>query len=214
MSIRPVDTLPELTFAELLDRVAAKSPTPGGGAVASAVGALAAALAQMVVNYSLGKKNLAPHQPQLESDLADLERAGRLMLDLAAEDAAAYASVNELSRLPEGDARRVRDLPAATQASVDAPLATIAASLALLRRFEALAARTNRHLRSDLAIAAILAHAAARASRWNVLVNAPGLPAPARDRTLTHAADMVNQAGELTSRVEALCDHAPAGGSA
>ena len=49
-----------LTLDQFLDSVAAKTPAPGGGAVASAVGALSAALAGMVVSYSTGKKNLAP----------------------------------------------------------------------------------------------------------------------------------------------------------
>ena len=58
--------LEDLSLADYLGALAAKSPTPGGGAVASTTGATAAALAGMVVAYSLGKKNLAPHQPLLE----------------------------------------------------------------------------------------------------------------------------------------------------
>jgi formiminotetrahydrofolate cyclodeaminase len=65
-------------FASLLAQIAAKSPTPGGGAVACATGALAAALAGMVVSYSLGKKSLAAHQADLEKAAHALENARAL----------------------------------------------------------------------------------------------------------------------------------------
>ncbi|MFN5944565.1 MAG: cyclodeaminase/cyclohydrolase family protein, partial [Phycisphaerae bacterium] len=42
-----------LSLSTFLAQTAAKQPTPGGGAVAGLTGALAAALAHMVVNYSL-----------------------------------------------------------------------------------------------------------------------------------------------------------------
>src|SRR3954462_11770964 len=110
------------TLHEFLTQTAAKTPTPGGGAVASAVGALSAALAQMVVSYSLGKKNLADHQPRLNDAAHILERARGLLMELAEEDAAAYGLVNELQKLPETDPRRAQ-LPAANAASVQVPLA-------------------------------------------------------------------------------------------
>jgi len=103
-------------LSDFLHSIASKTPTPGGGAVASTVAALAAALAQMVVAYSAGKKSLAQHEPTLQSSLKTLERARDVLLQLADEDAAAYGAVNELSKLPEADPRRAA-LPAATAAS-------------------------------------------------------------------------------------------------
>ena len=38
---------------------------PGGGSVAALAGALAAAMGEMVLNYSIGKKDLAAHEPVL-----------------------------------------------------------------------------------------------------------------------------------------------------
>jgi formiminotetrahydrofolate cyclodeaminase len=163
--------LSTLPFAELLSRTAAKTPTPGGGAVACATGALAAALAGMVVSYSLGKKNLAAHQPELERAAHVLENARGLFLSLAQEDEEAYGLVNELMKLPEADPRRA-ELPAALQASIQVPMAAIAAAADLLRLCESLAPITNRHLHSDLGIAACLAEATGRASLWNVRINA------------------------------------------
>jgi formiminotetrahydrofolate cyclodeaminase len=198
--------LSEMTFGTLLDAVAAKSPTPGGGAVASAVGALAAALAGMVVSYSVGKKSLAMHEPLLKEAQAELTRARAILLRLADEDAAAYGLVNELQRLPESDARRREQLPAALEASVQPPLATIATSVTLLRLFERLATTTNRQLRSDLAIAAVLAEATARASWWNVAVNAGFLPDSARAKAVLEESDRsIRDARAIAARVEGAC---------
>lgn len=200
-----MSTFAKSTIAEFLSQTAAKSPTPGGGAVASAVGALSAALAQMVVSYSLGKKNLADHQPRLTEAAHILERARAILLELAEEDAAAYGLVNELQKLPEGDPRRAQ-LPAANAASVQVPLAVMAACVDLLRLFVGLAPITNRHLRSDLAIAAILAEATARASRWNVEVNVTFLGDDAeKSRALKTVATLLPEAARLAAEAEKAC---------
>lgn len=194
-----------MTLRDFLGQMAAKTPTPGGGAAASAVGALAAALAQMVVAYSIGKKALAAHEPALQAAADSLTRARGLLLALADEDAAAYGAVNELSRLPETDPRRRDELPAAQAAAVDVPMATMAAGLDLLRRFEPLATTTNRFLRSDLAIAAVLAEACCAASHWNVRVNVGALGADAQARVSEQATTMEHAARDLRARIEAAC---------
>jgi hypothetical protein len=190
-----------LTLAQFIESTGAKSPTPGGGAVAGLAGALAAALGRMVVNYSLGKKNLADHQPRLADAEQRLHRAAQLMLTLADEDAAAYGVVNELSRLPEGDPRR-EELPGAQAASTQVPLTVAAAAVDLLRLFRELASITNPHLRSDLGIAAVLARATVEASRWNVMINLPSLPqgeAAGMERTIR---TLVDTARTLAREVE------------
>lgn len=195
-----------IPFGDLLESVAAKTPTPGGGAVASAVGALAAALAGMVVSYSVGKKTLAAHEPLLQEARAELTRARTLLLRLADEDAAAYGLVNELQKLPETDSRRVAELPAALQAAADVPLAAMALSVDLLRMYQDLVPKTNKFLHSDLGIATVLAEAANRSSAWNVAANMNGLPpeqaASARDQFLEflEVGNTISRATELACR--------------
>jgi formiminotetrahydrofolate cyclodeaminase len=193
-------------FSGFLASIASKTPTPGGGAVASAVGALAAALAQMVVSYSVGKKALAQHEGRLQEASKVLERARGLLLELADEDAAAYGTVNELSKLPESDPRRAA-LPAANAASVQVPLAVMAACVDLLRLFESLAGITNKQLWSDLAIAAVLADAAARSSRWNVAVNVGFLgDAGAQEASRKAAEGLLAESARLCAVVEKACE--------
>ena len=193
------------TLGGFLDQLAAKTPTPGGGAVASAVGALGAALGDMVLAYSVGKKALAEHEPVLREASERLGRARLVLLELAAEDEAAYGLVNELSRLPAGDARR-SELPAASVAAAQVPLSCMAACVGVLGVLEPLPGITNQYLRSDLAIAAILAEAAARAGAWNVRVNLPGIEdVSVRGSVETECDTLLARASEIASRVENAC---------
>lgn len=168
-----VDALASLTVAEILERLGCKSPTPGGGAVAPIVGAVAGALAQMVINYSIGRKSLAEHEPELREACERMIRARATLLQLADADAEAYAALNDAFRLPKDDAKRPQLIGAGAGAAVVPPLATMATCIDLLRLLERLRAITNRQLASDLRIAAIMAEAAVRASAENVLVNGP-----------------------------------------
>lgn len=204
-------SLGDTRFADFLEQVAAKTPTPGGGAVASAVGALSAALAGMVVSYSVGKKSLAAHQDALTHAAGTLCKAREVMLQLAEEDAASYKLVNELMKLPETDARRRAEWDTAVAAAVQAPRAVAAAATDLLRHFETLAPITNRMLRSDLAIAGVLAEATVRAALWNVEINASLLAD--RTATMARAQELVERGRELLRRVEKACREDASDGS-
>ncbi|MEX2217443.1 MAG: cyclodeaminase/cyclohydrolase family protein [Phycisphaerales bacterium] len=200
------DPLAGLSLTDFLQQLGAKTPTPGGGAAACITGATGAALAQMVVGYSIGKKALAAHRGELERAAGVLGRAREVFLELAEEDAAAYGLVNELMRLPEGDARRAADLTGAVEASIQAPAAAVATALEVLRLCGALAPITNRQLHSDLAIAAVLAEAAARAGGWNIRVNAGMLAdAGAREGLMERSRAAVEEAGERRGAVERAC---------
>ena len=50
-----------------LSATAAKQPTPGGGSVAALAGALSSAIGEMVLSYSIGKKDLLPFSRDAES---------------------------------------------------------------------------------------------------------------------------------------------------
>lgn len=192
----------DMRLSEFLGAVGAKTPAPGGGAVASAVGALAAALAQMVVNYSIGKKNLLEQQSELQAAIVKLENARTHLLDLAQQDAAAYAVLNELQKLPSEDPRRTREMAAAVERAVEVPSAVLLLSIELLKDFERLAPITNKFLRSDLGIAAVLAEATARSAAWNVRINASDLPPARKSDVLAKCDALVHEAKQRCSHVE------------
>ena len=199
-------SLAELPMATLAEALAAKSPAPGGGAAACAACAVAAGLAGMVVAYSLGKKRFAEQQASLESAREHLARAATLLMKLGDEDAAAYEHLNALQKLPEGDARRRAEEPAAVLACIDIPRASLAACIDVLRVCESLAGASNEHLRSDLAGAAAIADGAARAAAWNVRINLPMHPDADRRSVLLHEMEgLVVDAQTIAERVDAAC---------
>ena len=51
--------LKDLTIEEFAKVTASDAPAPGGGSVAAAAGSLAAALAEMVANLTIGKEKYA-----------------------------------------------------------------------------------------------------------------------------------------------------------
>ena len=55
-------TITTQTVNELLTSLAAKQPTPGGGAVAGILAALSTSLAQMVLAYTEGKSRYKEHE--------------------------------------------------------------------------------------------------------------------------------------------------------
>jgi len=201
-----MDSIGSMTVSELLRALAGKRPTPGGGAVASVVGALAAALGGMVVAYSVGKRSLAGHQTELEAAVHKLANARAMLLRLADEDAAAYERLSKIMKLDEADERRRRELQPAVQMAIAAPMSVLATASDLSRLLEELAPITNRHLCSDLAIAAILAEAAARSAGWNVRINLPMLEGePDGVQGEDEVKRMLVEIRERVARIEQSC---------
>ena len=187
--------LQDLSVAAFLDRLAAGTPTPGGGSAAALGGALGGALLQMVCRLTVGRDEARPHEAALGALLgqaADLEKRLRELVD---EDALAYDQVMAALRLPKGTddekAARRTALRRANAAATDTPLRTAEACHALLGLAAELAATGNRNALSDIGSAAQLAQAGLRGAVMNVRINLPGLGDPA-------------QAGQFETRVAQL----------
>jgi formiminotetrahydrofolate cyclodeaminase len=134
-----------------LDEVAARTPAPGGGAVAAMAAASAAALVSMAARFST-----APDTATTGDEL----RAR--LVQLAADDAAAYSEVLATT----GAARR-----AAMQHATEVPreIASVARAVAALAH--QLVADGNPRLLGDARVAELLAEAAAQAAGVLVDIN-------------------------------------------
>jgi formiminotetrahydrofolate cyclodeaminase len=165
---------------EFAARLAAKVPAPGGGAVAGVTAAHAVALLEMVLAYSIGKKRFAAREAEAPEMAARLARLRADALAAATADAEAYARLNALWKLPDGDATKARDFPAAVEAAIAAPKSLLSIAEATLDLGISLMPDSAPALDSDLAISADLAAAAARAAAWNVRVNLPSIADAAR----------------------------------
>jgi formiminotetrahydrofolate cyclodeaminase len=159
------------TIEQFLGATAARQPTPGGGSVAALAGALAAAIGEMVLNYSIGKRDLAAHEPQLKPIGHDLQRARELLLQLMVEDQAAYAALTEIKKLPADSPQRADRLPAAILTCIRGPQAIGATAVAILELCDRSVEIVNRYLLSDLAVCTELAMATVRSAVHNCRVN-------------------------------------------
>ena len=154
------------TIEKFLEAAAAKQPTPGGGSAAALAGALAAAMGEMVLNYSLGKKGLEIHAEALKAALAEFRRAREIMVELMAEDQSAYEAM--------AAARKGADSATWEQTVMictTVPQTIAGTAVAILELADGLAEKVNQYLLADLSVCAELAMATTRAALYNVQVN-------------------------------------------
>ncbi|HTF36922.1 MAG TPA: cyclodeaminase/cyclohydrolase family protein [Blastocatellia bacterium] len=192
-------------FTEL---VAAGTPAPGGGSVASYCGVLAASLGQMVCNLTIGKQKYAEAEPRLRAVRSELERLGARLRELIAEDAASFEAVLETYRLPkdsdEQKAERAAQIQIALQGAVDVPVETAQRGFDILRLLGELADIGNPNALSDVAVGARLAQVAIRGASYNISVNLDSISdRVAAETTREQMKGMIDQSKTIAEQVEA-----------
>ncbi len=192
-----------ISVREFIARTAARTPTPGGGSVAGVVGALAAALGEMSLNFTRGKKKFAAHE-ELYAQLAErLAGVQARFEQLVADDIQAYTLYQAASALAEDDPKKKQSQAAALAAAIEVPRRMASAALELLSDLRALGDKCNPYLISDLIAAASLAVAALELSDYNVRINVRSMPDSAAAHELRQAsANEVAQGRKLRDEIE------------
>jgi glutamate formiminotransferase/formiminotetrahydrofolate cyclodeaminase len=167
------------TISQFLEATAAKRPAPGGGSATALAGALASAIGEMVLNYSVGKKELAEHEPALKGAIEELRRARAMMLELMVEDQVAFAALTNARKNARGQGDRDSAFAAALLGCIRVPQAIGATAWAVLDLCGQLAPIVNKYLLSDLAVCAELSMATLRCAAYNVRVNLSDVSDPA-----------------------------------
>ncbi|HET6428479.1 MAG TPA: cyclodeaminase/cyclohydrolase family protein [Phycisphaerae bacterium] len=197
------DELIGMSIRRFLAVTASKTPIPGGGSVAGVVGGLSAALGEMVLAFTRGKKQFAGYADEHDALLVRLSRARGMFEDLTNDDAAAYSLFQEATSA-EGEDKAQR-MALATAAAIDVPRQMTALALSVLGDLLALGAHCNSYLLTDLAAAAVLAEAVVKLSDYNVRVNAVSMDDQAAGAELKAAsARDVGRAKELREAVEMI----------
>lgn len=159
------------SLIDFVNAAAAKRPAPGGGSVTALAGALAASMGEMVLNYSVGKKDLAAHEPVLREALAELNRARSIMLEMMVEDQAAFAALTAARKNAKEQGDRDATFAAALLTCIRVPQTIVATAAAVLELCGKLVRIANVHLLSDLAVCAELSMATVRCGAYNVYIN-------------------------------------------
>ncbi len=203
--------LAELKSTEFLTALASSAPAPGGGGGAAMAGALAAALASMVCNLTIGKEKFAQQEPEVKELLDEAEEVRQSLLALVEDDAAVFNSFMACYKLPKATeaekAARTAAIRNAAKQAAEVPLAIARASYRALMLAERLVCIGNPGVITDGACSAILARAALRCAEYNVRINL-GLT---KDEEYNHGVqaelnNLLKNAEELEAGALALTD--------
>jgi formiminotetrahydrofolate cyclodeaminase len=170
----------DLSLRDFARALAAREPTPGGGAAAAYTGAMAAALARMAILYSINDERID------DKEKARLEEVERFMdelredlMRLAEEDTRAYGAFSQALKLPRKTAEekkaRKETIQQALEGALEVPLEAASRCLEGLDRLENLKGAITHHLITDLGVAGQCFAAACRSCGYNVWVNARSL---------------------------------------
>lgn len=169
------DMMTSFTCADFAEALASKESVPGGGGAAAYAGALAAALAGMVANFTAGKKKHAAHEEDIRRIVAEQEQARQRLVRLVDEDAEGFLPLSRAYGIPKDDPSRQEELERCTKAALACPLETMREACRVVELLEELEEKGSRMLLSDVGCASALARAALEAAALNVFVNTEAL---------------------------------------
>jgi formiminotetrahydrofolate cyclodeaminase len=203
LTLRRCGTIDAVTFAGLtIDEFAARlgsgEPTPGGGAAAALMAALAAALVQMVGRHTAGRPKYAAVEARVRAVIGEAERLGRRAAELMDADAEAYGAVSAAFKLPKDGAGRAAAVSAACVRATDVPLEVMRLCGRLSELAVELFREGNQSLAGDARAALLAAQAAAEISLGNVRANQPFI----EDRQWAQQA--AAEAARVQARIRAL----------
>ncbi|MFO1030642.1 MAG: cyclodeaminase/cyclohydrolase family protein [Planctomycetota bacterium] len=164
------------TFAQIVDSLASKTPTPGGGAAAAMSGCMGTALFLMVVRFSRGKKANVDREGDLQQAETLLEDYLKRMLPMAERDCRSFDLVSAAYGMPKDtdEAKKLRE-KAIQEAMVGAmvvPEETLCMVRDVFVGMERVVGCIGKAIVSDLAAGAALLLAAAEGAYLNVRINA------------------------------------------
>jgi glutamate formiminotransferase / formiminotetrahydrofolate cyclodeaminase len=186
--------------------VASPTPAPGGGSVAAHVGALGAALAQMVAGLTAGRKKYVA----VDAEMRELGLKAAALVNtlsaLVAKDAAAYGLVTAAYKLPnepeEALHKRKAAITDALLGAAEVPLESARACAEVAELAAICAMKGNANAVSDAGVAALLADAACRGAVYNVRINVSSLDDKSR------GAGLIQEANQLLARTRKAVDDA------
>ncbi len=158
-----------------LDKLASKSPEPGGGSVAALTGALGAGLVSMVCSLTLGKEKYKDVQQQVEALIKESEQLRSDMQDLIQKDTEAYGALSDVYKMPKATdaekAARTAKMQEALKKACQVPFEIGLKSLEVAKLARRAADIGNVLAVSDAGVAVLLAQACAQSAALNVKIN-------------------------------------------
>ena len=191
---------------EFLEELASASSTPGGGGASAYCGAIAAALASMVCNLTIGKAKFSDVESEVVGCLGRLSILRSRLVSLVDEDAQAFGPLAAAYRMPKDNDALIEARTAAIQEGLilacEPPLAMMRAIIDVLRECDFIARNGSKMAISDAGACALIAKAALMSASLNVYINADSMSTDQdRQRFIDEADALVSRGVELADAI-------------
>jgi glutamate formiminotransferase len=168
-----------MTLRGFADELSMDSPAPGGGSVAALCGALSAALAAMVANLTVGKKDYEAARAAMIATAVRAQALKDSLLEAVDRDTKAFNKVMDAFRLPKTTTEQAeekdRAVEEANKEATLVPLEVLEKSVEAVQLAKVAAAKGNKNSVSDAGVAGLAGHAAGEGAYYNVLINLAGI---------------------------------------
>lgn len=191
---------------EFLEELASASSTPGGGGASAYCGAIAAALASMVCNLTIGKAKFSDVESEVVGCLGRLSILRSRLVSLVDEDAQAFGPLAAAYRMPKENDALIEARTAAIQEGLilacEPPLAMMRAIIDVLYECDFIARNGSKMAISDAGACALIAKAALMSASLNVYINADSMSTDQdRQRFIDEADALVSRGVELADAI-------------
>ncbi|AUR48452.1 putative methenyltetrahydrofolate cyclohydrolase [Porphyromonas gingivalis TDC60] len=207
--------LTDLTVKGFLAETAGQEPVPGGGSISALNGSIAAALAEMVANLTIGKKKYVEVEAEMQTIATEVAAIQKeLVLDID-RDSDAYNKVFAAFKLPketeEEKAVRSAQIQEMTKYAASVPMEVARRVHSLLPLIEAVVAKGNQNAITDGCVAMMCARTAIIGALLNVRINLTSIKD--EDFVKTHTeeanaieADAIRREAEILAITKKACE--------
>lgn len=207
--------LTDLTVKGFLAETAGQEPVPGGGSISALNGSIAAALAEMVANLTIGKKKYVEVEAEMQAIATEAAAIQKeLVLDID-RDSDAYNKVFAAFKLPketeEEKAVRSAQIQEMTKYAASVPMEVARRVHSLLPLIEAVVAKGNQNAITDGCVAMMCARTAIIGALLNVRINLTSIKD--EDFVKTHTeeanaieADAIRREAEILAITKKACE--------
>jgi formiminotetrahydrofolate cyclodeaminase len=184
---------------EFLDKLASKSPVPGGGGASSLIAAIGVALGSMVGNLTLGKKKYIKYEADINRILIECSQLQNQFLALVQKDADVFDLLLKAYSLPKDTPKEQEKRDIAIEEALDSacsvPLEIMENCVKAIDLHGELADISTKIAISDVGVGAIACNAAIRGASLNVFINTQSMKNRKNAEILnTKAKDILNYA--------------------
>ncbi len=165
----------ELKCTEFVEVLSSKAPVPGGGGASALVGAIGAALSNMVGSLTVGKKKYAPVEAEIKELMEKTTELQNKLLTLIEKDAEVFEPLSKAYGLPssteEEKAEKARVMEACLKEGASAPMDIMRTICEVIKMIGVFAEKGSVLAVSDAGVSAAFCAAALKGASLNVYIN-------------------------------------------